>query len=44
MLNKNDQLVFVTREAEDRRSPEIIVDKIKGLSSPGRESRERRRE
>jgi hypothetical protein len=31
---QNDQVVFVTREAEDRRSPEITVDKIKGLNSP----------
>jgi hypothetical protein len=31
---QNDQVVFATREAEDRRSPEITVDKIKGLNSP----------
>jgi hypothetical protein len=31
---QNDQVVFVTREAEDRRSLEISMDKIKGLSSP----------
>jgi hypothetical protein len=33
---QNDQIVFVTREAEDRRGPEITMDKVKGLSSPGR--------
>jgi hypothetical protein len=33
---QNDQVVFLTREAEDRRSPEITMDKIKGLSRPGR--------
>jgi hypothetical protein len=26
----NDQVVFVTREVEDMRSPEITMDKIKG--------------
>jgi hypothetical protein len=31
---QNDQIVFVTREAEDRRGPEITVDKIEGLGSP----------
>jgi hypothetical protein len=30
---QNDQIVFVTREAEDRRGPEITMDKVKGLSS-----------
>jgi hypothetical protein len=39
---QNDQVVFVTREAEDRRSPEITMDKIKGLSSPGCGSGERK--
>jgi hypothetical protein len=33
---QNDQIVFVTKEAEDRRGPEITMDKVKGLSSPGR--------
>jgi hypothetical protein len=33
---QNDQIVFVTREAEDRRGLEIIMDKVKGLSSLGR--------
>jgi hypothetical protein len=37
----NDQVVFVIREDEDRKSPEITMDKIKGLSSPGRGSGER---
>jgi hypothetical protein len=32
---QNDQVVFVTREAEDMWSLEIIVDKIKGLNNPG---------
>jgi hypothetical protein len=32
----------VTREAEDRRSPDITVDKIKGLNSPGRGSGKRK--
>jgi hypothetical protein len=32
---QNDQVVFVTRVAEDRRSPEIIMNEIKGMSSPG---------
>jgi hypothetical protein len=27
---QNDQVLFVTREAEDRRSLEITMDKIKG--------------
>jgi hypothetical protein len=39
---KNDQVVFITREAEDRRSPEITVDEIKDLSSPGRGSGKRK--
>jgi hypothetical protein len=39
---QNDHVVFVTREAEDRRSPEITVDKIKGLSSPRRGSGKRK--
>jgi hypothetical protein len=39
---QNDQVVFVTREVEDRRSPEITMDKIIGLSSPGRGSRKRK--
>jgi hypothetical protein len=39
---QNDQVVFVTREAEDRRSPGITVDKIKGLSSPRRGSGKRK--
>jgi hypothetical protein len=30
---QNDQVVFVAREAKDRRRPEITVDKIKGLDS-----------
>jgi hypothetical protein len=33
---QNDQVVFVAGEAKDRRRPEITVDKIKGLNSPGR--------
>jgi hypothetical protein len=39
---QNEQVVFVAREAEDRRSPEIAVDKIKGLNSPGRGSGKRK--
>ena len=39
---RNDQVVFVTREAEDRRSPDITMNKIKGLSSPGRGSGKRK--
>jgi hypothetical protein len=39
---QNDQVVFVAGEAEDRRRPEITVDKIKGLSSPGRGSGKRK--
>jgi hypothetical protein len=35
---QNDQVVFVAREAKDRRCPEITVDKIKGLNSSGRGS------
>jgi hypothetical protein len=38
----NDEVVFVTREADDRRSPEITMDKIKGLSSPRRGSGKRK--
>jgi hypothetical protein len=33
---------FVTREAEDRRSPKITMDNIKGLSSPRRGSGKRK--
>jgi hypothetical protein len=32
---QDDKIVFVTREAEDGRGPEITVIKIKSLSSPG---------
>jgi hypothetical protein len=39
---QNDQVVFLTREDEERRSPEITLDKIKGLSSPKRGSRKRK--
>jgi hypothetical protein len=39
---QNDQVVFVAGEAKDRRRPEIIVDKIKGLNSPGRGSGKRK--
>ena len=39
---QDDHVVFVIREAEDRRTPEITMDKIKGLSSPRRGSRERK--
>ena len=39
---QNDRVVFVTRVAEDRRSLEITVDKIKSLSSPGRGSGKRK--
>jgi hypothetical protein len=39
---QNDQVVFVTREAKNRRNPEITMDKIKGLSSPGRGSEKRK--
>jgi hypothetical protein len=39
---QNDQVVFVAREAKDRRRPEITVDKIKGLNSPGRGSGKRK--
>jgi hypothetical protein len=39
---QNDQVVFVAREAEDRRRPEITVDKIKGLNSLGRGSGKRK--
>jgi hypothetical protein len=31
---QNDQVVFVAREAEDRRSPDITMDNSKGLSIP----------
>jgi hypothetical protein len=41
---QNDQVVFVAGEAKDRRCPEITVDKIKGLNSPGRGSGKGRRE
>jgi hypothetical protein len=41
---QNDQVVFVAGEAKDRRRPEITVDKIKGLNSPGRGSGKGRRE
>jgi hypothetical protein len=34
-LIQNDQVVFVTRAAKDRRSPDITINKIKDLSSPG---------
>jgi len=39
---QNDQVVFVAGEAKDRRCPEITVDKIKGLNSPGRGSGKRK--
>jgi hypothetical protein len=39
---QNDQVVFITREAEDTRCPEIILDKIKGLNNPGRVSGKRK--
>jgi hypothetical protein len=39
---QDGQTIFVTKEAEDRRSPEITMDKIKCLSSPVRGSRERK--
>jgi hypothetical protein len=39
---QNDQVVFVAGEAKDRRRPEITVDKIKGLNSPGRGSGKRK--
>jgi hypothetical protein len=39
---QNDQVVFVAKEAEDRRSPEITMDTIKGLSNPGRGGGERK--
>ena len=32
---QNNQVVFVAGETKDRRCPEITVDKIKGLNSPG---------
>jgi hypothetical protein len=35
---QNGRVVFVTREDEDKRSPEITMNKIKGLNSPGRGS------
>jgi hypothetical protein len=40
---QNDQVVLVARETKDRRCPEITVDKIKGLNSPGRGSGKRKR-
>jgi hypothetical protein len=39
---QNDQVVFVAGEAKDRRRPEITVDKIKSLNSPGRGSGKRK--
>jgi hypothetical protein len=39
---QNEQVVFVAGEAKDRRRPEITVDKIKGLNSPGRGSGKRK--
>jgi hypothetical protein len=39
---QNGHVVFVAREAEDRGSPEITIDKIKGLDSPGRGSGKRK--
>jgi hypothetical protein len=42
VIVQNDQIVFVTREAEDSRSPEITIDKIKGLNNPGRGSGKRK--
>ena len=39
---QNDQVVLVAGEAKDRRCPEITVDKIKGLSTPGRVSIKRK--
>jgi hypothetical protein len=39
---QNDQVVFVAGEAKDRGRPEITVDKIKGLDSPGRGSGKRK--
>jgi hypothetical protein len=33
---QNDQVVFVAKEAKDRRSPNITMNKIKDLSSPRR--------
>jgi hypothetical protein len=39
---QNDQVVFVTRKAEDRGGLEITMNKIKGLSSPGRGSGKRK--
>jgi hypothetical protein len=39
---QNDQVVFVAGEAKDRRRLEIIVDKVKGLNSPGRGSGKRK--
>jgi hypothetical protein len=38
----NDHVVFVSREAKDMRSPEITMDKIKGLSSLERGSGKRK--
>jgi hypothetical protein len=39
---QSDQVVFIAREAKDTRWPEITVDKIKGLNSPGRGSGKRK--
>jgi hypothetical protein len=39
---QNDQVVLVAGEAKNRRCPEITVDKIKGLNSPGRGSGKRK--
>jgi hypothetical protein len=39
---QNDQVVFVTREAEDRRSLVITMDKIKCLNNLGRGSGKRK--
>jgi hypothetical protein len=39
---QNDQVVFVAREAKDRRHPEITLDKFKGLNSSGRGSGKRK--
>ena len=33
---QDDKIVFVTREAQDERGPEITMNKIKGLGSLGR--------
>jgi hypothetical protein len=39
---QNDQVVFIAVEAKDKRHPEITVDKIKGLNSPGHGSGKRK--